>query len=68
MRLHHGRGGPPYLLVLGVVLLGVVQAIYPDGHFDYVTKITDKDHLESVVAETLKTDDTLFVRWIASPG
>ncbi|CAB9514729.1 glutathione peroxidase [Seminavis robusta] len=65
----HRGGGPRHraalLLVLGVVssLLGghVVQAIYPDGHFDYVTKITDKGHLEAVVADTLKTDDTLFV-------
>lgn len=44
------------------------EAIYPDGHFDHVTKINDADHLNTVISETLSADQTLMVRWIASPG
>lgn len=33
-----------------------------------MTKITDKAHLDQVVQESLDADQTLFVRWIASPG
>lgn len=53
------------LLLLGV--LGA-QAIYPDGHFDHVTKIDDADQLRGVIDETLEAGQTLFVRWIASAG
>lgn len=56
-------------LLLG--LLVSVQAkpsIYPDNHFDYVTKIEDADQLNQVIEETLAEDKTLFVRWIASEG
>lgn len=80
MRLHRRCGRPPplysrtTLLLLGIAattlcLLGtVVQAIYPDGHFEYVTKITNVDHLNQVVDENINAGKTLFVRWIASSG
>lgn len=55
-----------FVLLLGALL--TVQAIYPDGHFDRVTKITSKEHLDSLVDETLEAGQTLLVRWIASPG
>jgi len=54
------------LLLLGAVL--GAHAIYPDGHFDYVTKIDDADQLSSVIDEALDAGQTLFVRWIASSG
>lgn len=72
MILHHRRPHSRALLLLLGVLLGtattVVQAIYPDGHFDHVTKITDADQLSSVIDESLEAGATLFVRWIASAG
>ena len=64
MILHH-RPLRALLLLLGAV---AVQAIYPDGHFDHVTKINDAEHLDGVIAEALEADQTLFVRWIASAG
>ena len=53
------------LLIVGVL---TTQAIYPDGHFDHVTKITDENHLNTVIGESLAADQTLMVRWIASSG
>jgi len=44
------------------------EAIYPEGHFDHVTKINDADHFNSVIEETLSAGQTLMVRWIASSG
>lgn len=41
--------------------------IYPDGHFDKVTKLTN-DNFDSTVADAVASDKTLFVRWIASEG
>ena len=55
------------LLVLGA-LASVQGGIYPDGHFDHVTKITDADQLSQVIDESLEAGQTLFVRWIASEG
>jgi len=42
-------------------------SIYPDGHFDYVTKMTENT-FEDVVKEQVDLGKTLFVRWIASEG
>lgn len=65
---------PPFPRWAGALLLVFVgrvcttEAIYPEGHFDHVTKINDEDHLNAVVEETLSADKALMVRWIASPG
>ena len=56
------------LSIIFLVAAHQVHAIYPAGHFDTVTKITDKDHLDAVVQENIDAGRTLFVRWIASPG
>ena len=57
------------LFLLGIgVLATQILAIYPEGHFDYVTKITDVDQLHSLVDETISAGQTLMVRWIASEG
>ena len=57
------------LFLLGIgVLATQILAIYPDGHFDHVTKITDVDQLHSLVDETISAGQTLMVRWIASEG
>jgi len=55
------------LLILGV-LATQISAIYPDGHFNHVTKISDESQLHSLIDETLSADKTLMVRWIASEG
>ena len=45
----------------------VLAGIYPEGHFDHVTKCT-KDTFEDFVKEKVDSGKTLFVRWIASEG
>lgn len=55
------------LLVLGV-LVTQIAAIYPDGHFNHITKISDEGQLNTLIDETLSADKTLMVRWIASEG
>ena len=52
------------LIALTAALLG---GIYPDGHFDYVTKCT-QDTFDGYVKEQVDAGKTLFVRWIASEG
>jgi hypothetical protein len=49
------------------VLATLALAIYPDGHFDKVTKCTEAN-FEGFVKETVDSGKTLFVRWIASTG
>ena len=41
--------------------------IYPDGHFDTVTKLT-ADNKDDVIKSTVDAGKTLFVRFIASEG
>lgn len=52
------------LVALSVALLG---SIYPDGHFDVVTKCS-ADMFEGFVQREVDAGRTLFVRWIASEG
>lgn len=56
--------------LLCLLLWGVlsVQAIYPDGHFDHVTKIEDLDQMNAAVESSLDAGQTLMVRFIASAG
>jgi len=56
------------LSVLAITLMGFASAgIYPDGHFDHVTKMTVANH-EEVIKSNVDAGKTLFVRWIASEG
>ena len=50
-----------------VLLTAALLAIYPDGHFDSVTKI-GKANVDSVIKEHVDAGKTLFVRFIASEG
>jgi len=53
---------------LALALVGLAGAgIYPDGHFDHITKMTEAT-FEDVVKEEVDAGKTLFVRWIASEG
>lgn len=62
------RGPLKALLLLLGALVSVHAGIYPNGHFDHVTKIKDAEHLSRVIDESLDAGQTLFVRWIASEG
>ena len=62
--LGSSRAGAALLLLL-LGALGTTQAIYPNGHFDHVTKINDVNQLHTVINESIKAGQTLFVRWIA---
>jgi len=56
------------LSILAIALMGFASGgIYPDGHFDYVTKMTVANH-EKVIQSNVDAGKTLFVRWIASEG
>ena len=54
------------LLLLGTLFVGAV--IYPEGHFDHVTKIESQAQLDVLIDSTLEAGQTLVVRWIASPN
>lgn len=57
------------LTTLALTLVGLAAGgIYPDGHFDYVTKVTDESQFEDLVKSEVDAGKTLFVRWIASEG
>jgi hypothetical protein len=45
----------------------VLSGIYPDGHFDHVTKLTTSN-FEGFIKENTDAGKTTFVRWIASEG
>lgn len=47
--------------------VGAHAGIYPDGHWDVVTKCT-KENVDEKVKEAVDAGKTMFVRWIASEG
>jgi hypothetical protein len=53
--------------MLAAALIGVCSAIYPEGHWDFSTKLT-VDTFDDVVKREVDAGKTLFVRWIASAG
>ena len=55
------------MLAAAVILAASTRAIYPDGHWDHATKLTEKN-FEPFVKEQVDAGKTLFVRWIASAG
>jgi len=57
------------LTTMAMTLVGLAAAgIYPDGHFDYVTKVTDESQFTDLIKQEVDAGKTLFVRWIASEG
>ena len=42
-------------------------AIYPEGHFDTVTKLTEAN-FDTFIKDQVDAGKTAFVRWIASAG
>ena len=61
-----GRASATMALV--AVTATLLAGIYPDGHFDHVTKVTDETMFNALVKEQVDAGKTLFVRWIASEG
>ena len=55
------------MAALGALLLSGSLGIYPDGHFDTVTKLS-ADNIDSTIKGALDEGKTLFVRFIASEG
>lgn len=49
------------------LVAALALAIYPEGHFDRVTKLTQAN-FDDVVKREVDAGKTLFVRWIASAG
>ena len=54
-------------MALLALTAGALLSIYPEGHFDTVTKCT-AGTFDAFVKEHVDAGRTLFVRWIASPG
>lgn len=55
------------LAVCGLVS-GAAAGIYPSDHWSYVTKLTNDAEFDLKVEEAVNSEQTLFVRWIASEG
>jgi len=55
------------MAVLLTTALLVSAGIYPDGHFDAVTKMT-ADNKDATIKAAVDSGKTLFVRFIASEG
>ena len=54
-------------MALVALATSLLAGIYPDGHFDHVTKCTAAN-FEETVQKSVDAGKTLFVRWIASEG
>lgn len=54
-------------MALAALTVGLLASIYPDDHFDHVTKCTTTN-FEDIVKEKVDSGKSLFVRWIASEG
>jgi hypothetical protein len=52
---------------MAMLLATLAVAIYPENHFDVVTKCTQAT-FDGFVKEQVDSGKTLFVRWIASAG
>jgi len=54
-------------MAAALLTLGLLGGIYPDNHFDTVTKL-DKSNIDSTIQSSIDSGKTLFVRFIASEG
>jgi len=55
------------LILLVTIVTGKSATIYPDGHWDRCTKLTQQN-FDQEIKNAVNSDKTLFVRWIASEG
>ncbi len=54
-------------LLLATAILAMANAIYPDDHWNYSTKLSG-DNFEKFIEDNLSEGKTTFVRFIASAG
>ena len=54
-------------LVIALALALAANAIYPDDHWNYSTKLTTSNYQDAIQTE-ISAGKTVFVRWIASEG
>jgi len=54
-------------LLIGSILAGAANAIYPEDHWTYSTELT-ADNVDEFVKTNVDAGKTVFVRWIASEG
>jgi len=54
-------------MAVAVAALLSLSGIYPDGHFEAVTKLT-QSNFDGFIKEQVDAGKTAFVRWIASEG
>ena len=50
-----------------LVTVALLSSIYPDGHFQSVTKLT-ASNIDATIKSNIDAGKTLFVRFIASEG
>ena len=50
-----------------LVTAALLSSIYPDGHFQSVTKLT-ASNIDATIKSNIDAGKTLFVRFIASEG
>ena len=55
------------IMAAALLTTALLAGIYPDGHFDTVTKL-GKANVDTVIKDTIDSGKTLFVRFIASEG
>ena len=55
------------ILLLAALLLPAVEAIYPDDHWSFSTKL-EADSSDSFVKQHVDDGKTVFIRFIASSG
>lgn len=54
------------LSMMMLISVLMVQAIYPDDHWNYATQLTEAN-FDTFVQDNIQGGKTVFVRWIASP-
>jgi hypothetical protein len=54
-------------ILVGALLAGAANAIYPDGHWDHATELTAST-ADEFVKKNVDAGKTVFIRWIASEG
>jgi hypothetical protein len=55
-----------FAIVVAILVAGV-NGIYPDGHFNFATKLT-QENVNEFVKNNVDAGKTVFIRTIASPG
>jgi hypothetical protein len=56
-----------FSLLVGAVMAGMANAIYPDDHWTHATDLTTSN-VDDFVKTNVDAGKTVFVRWIASEG